>query len=56
MAPHAALEEIGTPHKLVKVDVKGGEHRQPEYLKLNPKGRVPAPWSTAPCSRNRRRT
>lgn len=42
MAPHAALEEIGAPHKLVKVDLKGGEHRQPEYLKLNPKGRVPA--------------
>jgi glutathione S-transferase len=41
MAPHAALEEIGAPHKLVKVDFKGGEHRRPEYLKLNPKGRVP---------------
>jgi len=41
MAPHAALEEIGAPHKLVKVDLKSGEHRQPEYLKLNPKGRVP---------------
>jgi glutathione S-transferase len=41
MAPHAALEEIGATHKLVKVDFKGGEHRRPEYLKLNPKGRVP---------------
>jgi glutathione S-transferase len=41
MAPHAALEEIGAPHKLVKVDFKSGEHRKPEYLKLNPKGRVP---------------
>lgn len=41
MAPHAALEEIGAPHKLVKVDLKSGEHRKPEYLKLNPKGRVP---------------
>lgn len=41
MAPHAALEEIGAPHKLVQVDIKGGEHRKPEYLKLNPKGRVP---------------
>jgi glutathione S-transferase len=41
MAPQAALEEIGAPHKLVKVDLKSGEHRKPEYLKLNPKGRVP---------------
>lgn len=41
MAPHAALEEIGAEVKLVKVDLKGGEHRKPEYLKLNPKGRVP---------------
>jgi glutathione S-transferase len=41
MAPHAALEEIGAPYKLVKVDLKAGEHRQSEYLKLNPKGRVP---------------
>jgi glutathione S-transferase len=41
MAPHAVLEEIGAPHKLVKVDLKSGEHRKPEYLKLNPKGRVP---------------
>jgi glutathione S-transferase len=42
MAPHAVLEELGVPHKLVKVDLKGGEHRKPEYLKINPKGRVPA--------------
>ncbi len=41
MAPHAALEEIGAPHKLVRVDLKTGEHRKPEYLKLNPKGRIP---------------
>lgn len=41
MAPHAVLEELGVPHKLVKVDLKGGEHRKPEYLKINPKGRVP---------------
>jgi glutathione S-transferase len=41
MAPHAALEEIGTPHKLVHVDLVAGEQRRPEYLKLNPKGRVP---------------
>lgn len=41
MAPHAALEEIGCPYELVKVDIAKGEHRQPEYLKLNPNSRVP---------------
>jgi hypothetical protein len=28
IAPHAVLEEIDALHKLVKVDLKGGEHRQ----------------------------
>lgn len=40
-APHAVLEEIGVPHELVRVDLAGGDHRKPEYLKLNPHGRVP---------------
>lgn len=41
MAPHAALEEVGAPHKLVKLDLGAGDQRKPDYLKLNPKGRVP---------------
>jgi len=41
MAPHAALEEIGAPYELVLVDTGKGEHRRPEYLKLNPNARVP---------------
>lgn len=41
MAPHAVLEEIGCPYELVKVDIKGGAHKQPAYLKLNPNARVP---------------
>jgi glutathione S-transferase len=41
MAPHAALEEIGAPHQLVLVSIEKKQHRRPEYLKLNPKGRVP---------------
>jgi len=41
MAPHALLEEIGAPFELVRVDTKGGEHKKPEYLKMNPNGRVP---------------
>jgi len=41
MAPHAALEEIGTPFELILVDTKAGAHKRPDYLKLNPNGRVP---------------
>lgn len=41
MAPHAVLEEIGFPYELVKVDIAGGDHKKPEYLKLNPNARVP---------------
>jgi glutathione S-transferase len=35
------LEELGTPCERVKVDIQKGETRKPEYLRLNPNGRVP---------------
>lgn len=41
MAPHAVLQEIGCDFELVRVDVSKGENRAPNYLKLNPNGRVP---------------
>jgi len=41
MAPHAVLEETGAKHELVSVDLQKKAHQKPEYLKLNPKGRVP---------------
>jgi len=41
LAPHIALEEAGVPFEAVRVDTAGGAQRQPEYLALNPKGRVP---------------
>ncbi len=41
MAPHAVLREIGCDFKLVRVDVSRAENRAPDYLKLNPNGRVP---------------
>jgi glutathione S-transferase len=42
MAPHAALEEIGVPHQLIRVDLDKGEQRSDWYLRINPLGRVPA--------------
>jgi glutathione S-transferase len=38
---HWMLIELGEPHELVKIDIEAGEHRKPEYLKLNPGGVVP---------------
>ncbi len=36
------LEELEVPYEFVKLDMQSGEHRQPEYLKINPMGKVPA--------------
>jgi glutathione S-transferase len=35
------LEEVGAPYELVPVDLMSGAQRSPEYLALNPNGRVP---------------
>lgn len=42
VATHIALEEAGADYKSVKLDLAAGDQRKPEYLKINPKGRVPA--------------
>ena len=39
--PLIALEEIGHPYKLEIVAFMKGQHRSPEYLALNPRGKVP---------------
>jgi glutathione S-transferase len=36
-----ALEELGIPFEKVKVDLSKGEQRNPEFLSLNPNGKVP---------------
>jgi glutathione S-transferase len=36
-----ALEELGVPYEYVELDPKKQEHRSPEYLALNPHGKVP---------------
>lgn len=41
-AVHIALLESGAPFELAWLDFEAQQQRQPEYLKLNPKGRVPA--------------
>jgi len=41
MAPHILLEEIGVPYELILTDIKKGDQKDPEYLKLNPNGTVP---------------
>ena len=37
-----ALEETGTPYEAVLVDFASAQQTKPEYLEVNPKGRVPA--------------
>ena len=42
LAIHAALKEIGVPYELVAIDLEAGQQRSPEYLRINPQGKVPA--------------
>nr|MEA2796955.1 glutathione S-transferase [Phenylobacterium sp.] len=42
LASHIALEEAGANYELVAMSTKAGDQRKPEYLAINPKGRVPA--------------
>lgn len=41
-ATHIALEEAGADYQAIRVNFAAAEQRSPDYLKLNPKGRVPA--------------
>ena len=40
-ASHIVLEELGFPYETQKLNLAEGDQRKPEYLKLNPRGRVP---------------
>jgi len=42
LASLIALEEAGADYELVIMSTKTGDQRRPEYLAVNPKGRVPA--------------
>lgn len=41
LLPHMLLREIGVPFALKLVDREVGAHEQPDYLALNPSGRIP---------------
>lgn len=38
---HWTLEELGIPYEKVQIDLKANQQKQPEFLKVNPNGRVP---------------
>jgi glutathione S-transferase len=42
LASHIALEEAQAPYEIARVDFSTNDQRKPEYLAVNPKGRVPA--------------
>ena len=42
LASHIALEEAGAEYEAVRLDFGANDQRKPDYLKINPKGRVPA--------------
>jgi glutathione S-transferase len=42
LASHIALEEAGAEYELTRLDFAKQDQRQPQYLAINPKGRVPA--------------
>ena len=37
-----ALEEMGLAYELHRIDISSGEQKSPEFLKINPNGRIPA--------------
>ena len=40
--PRWYLEEKGIPYDLKELDLRGSQHRQPDYLAINPFGKLPA--------------
>lgn len=50
LAVHAALEKIGLPFELIKVDIYKEEHLKPEFLAINPYAQVPAMQQGNTCT------
>ena len=38
---HLVLEELGVPYEKITLDLKNGETRKPDFLRMNPNGKVP---------------
>ncbi len=41
MAPHIALHEVGAPFETKTISLRNKTNRTPEYLAINPEGKVP---------------
>ena len=39
---HILLAELALPYELIPVNLSKGEQRRPEFLKINPNGKIPA--------------
>src|SRR5579883_1907388 len=39
---HWALEELGIPYEKHKLDLAAGDQKKPDFLAINPNGKVPA--------------
>lgn len=42
LASHIVLEQVGAKYSTVRINFAANDQRKPEYLAINPKGRVPA--------------
>jgi glutathione S-transferase len=42
LATHIVLEEVGADYSTVRIDFGSTQQRSPQYMKVNPKARVPA--------------
>jgi glutathione S-transferase len=38
---HWMLEEVGAPYRAIVLDFERGEHKTPEFLAVNPMGKLP---------------
>jgi GST-like protein len=36
------LEECGLPYRVIRIDIMAGDQKQPDFLAINPNGRIPA--------------
>ena len=53
--PRWMLEELEAPYELVRLDPNKGDNKTPEYLAINPTGKVPSLVDgTSRCSNRRR--